>query len=201
MFENLTDRLGRALKNLRGQGRLTEDNIKDALREVRMALLEADVALPVVREFIDHVRARAVGQEVSGSLTPGQALIKIVRDELVAIMGAESAGLDLNVTPPAVILMAGLQGSGKTTTVAQAGAPPERAAEEIGAGGQRRRLPAGRDPAARGRWPARSARSSFPAPPTKGRKRSPPRQSSTRAASSSTSSSSTPPAACISTRR
>ncbi len=119
MFENLTDRLGRALKNLRGQGRLTEDNIKDALREVRMALLEADVALPVVREFVEHVRARAVGQEVSGSLTPGQALIKIVRDELVAIMGAESAGLELNVTPPAVILMAGLQGSGKTTTVAK----------------------------------------------------------------------------------
>ncbi len=119
MFENLTERLGQALRNLRGQGRLTEDNIKDALREVRMALLEADVALPVVREFVDHVRARAVGQEVSASLTPGQALIKVVRDELVAIMGAESAGLELNVTPPAVILMAGLQGAGKTTTVAK----------------------------------------------------------------------------------
>jgi signal recognition particle subunit SRP54 len=119
MFENLTERLGQALKNLRGQGRLTDDNIKDALREVRMALLEADVALPVVREFVDHVRTRAVGQEVSGSLTPGQALIKVVRDELIAIMGAESAGLELNVAPPAVILMAGLQGSGKTTTVAK----------------------------------------------------------------------------------
>ncbi len=119
MFENLTERLGQALRNLRGQGRLTEDNIKDALREVRMALLEADVALPVVREFVDHVRARAVGQEVTASLTPGQALIKVVRDELIAIMGAESAGLELNVTPPAVILMAGLQGSGKTTTVAK----------------------------------------------------------------------------------
>ncbi len=119
MFENLTERLGQALKNLRGQGRLTEDNIKEALREVRMALLEADVALPVVREFVDHVRTRAVGQEVSGSLTPGQALIKVVRDELIAIMGAESAGLEINVIPPAVILMAGLQGSGKTTTVAK----------------------------------------------------------------------------------
>jgi signal recognition particle subunit SRP54 len=119
MFENLTDRLGRALKSLRGQGRLTEDNIKDALREVRMALLEADVALPVVREFVEHVRERAVGQEVSASLTPGQALIRIVRDELISIMGAESAGLELNVAPPAVILMAGLQGSGKTTTVAK----------------------------------------------------------------------------------
>ncbi len=119
MFENLSERLGRTLKKLRGQGRLTEDNIKESLREVRMALLEADVALPVVREFIDHVRERAVGKEVLTSLTPGQALVKVVQDELVAIMGEASAGLNLNVQPPAVILMAGLQGSGKTTTVAK----------------------------------------------------------------------------------
>lgn len=117
MFDNLSERLGRVLKNLRGQGRLTDDNIKDALREVRMALLEADVALPVVREFIEHVRARAVGEEVMQSLTPGQALIKIVRDELVALMGEHNADLDLSMRPPAVVLMAGLQGSGKTTTV------------------------------------------------------------------------------------
>lgn len=117
MFENLTERLGRVLQSVRGQARLTDDNIKDALREVRMALLEADVALPVVREFIEHVRARAVGQEVMASMTPGQALVRVVRDELIAMMGAQSEGLNLSVAPPAVILMAGLQGSGKTTTV------------------------------------------------------------------------------------
>lgn len=121
MFDNLSERLGRTLKQLRGQGRLTENNIQDALREVRMALLEADVALPVVREFIDHVRQRAIGQEVLQSLTPGQAFIKVVRDELTAVMGEACQELDLNVTPPAVILMAGLQGSGKTTSVAKLG--------------------------------------------------------------------------------
>ncbi|HFD92149.1 MAG TPA: signal recognition particle protein, partial [Gammaproteobacteria bacterium] len=119
MFDSLTERLGQTLKNLRGQGRMTESNIKDALREVRMALLEADVALPVVREFIDQVRERAVGQEVMKSLSPGQALIKIVKDELTAIMGESAEGLSFNVAPPAVILMAGLQGAGKTTTVAK----------------------------------------------------------------------------------
>ncbi len=119
MFDSLTERLGQTLKHLRGQGRMTESNIKDALREVRMALLEADVALPVVREFIDQVRERAVGQEVMKSLSPGQALIKIVKDELTAIMGESAQGLSFNVAPPAVILMAGLQGAGKTTTVAK----------------------------------------------------------------------------------
>ncbi len=119
MFETLTERLNRTLKSLRGSGRLTEENIKETLREVRMALLEADVALPVVREFIDHVRERAVGAEVLQSLTPGQALVKIVNDEMVALMGETTAELDLSVRPPAVILMAGLQGSGKTTTVAK----------------------------------------------------------------------------------
>lgn len=118
MFNSLTERLNGVLQRLRGQGRLTEDNIKETLREVRMALLEADVALPVVREFIEHVRERAVGQEVLQSLTPGQALVKVVRDELLAVIG-EPADLNLNVPPPAIILMAGLQGSGKTTTVAK----------------------------------------------------------------------------------
>jgi len=121
MFESLSERLSRSIKKLRGQGRLTEDNIKETLREVRMALLEADVALPVVREFIERVRARAVGQEVLQSLTPGQALVKVVKDELVAIMGQANEGLELNVRPPAVILLAGLQGAGKTTTVAKLG--------------------------------------------------------------------------------
>ena len=119
MFENLSERLLRTVKNLRGQGRLTEDNIQDALREVRVALLEADVALPVVREFISRVRERAVGQEVLLSLTPGQVLIKIVNDELIRLMGEANAELNLRVQPPAVVLMAGLQGSGKTTSVAK----------------------------------------------------------------------------------
>lgn len=116
MFDNLTERLGNTLKNLRGQGRLTEKNIKDALREVRMALLEADVALPVAKEFIEHVRERAIGQEVLESLTPGQALIKVVRDELTELMGKENDGLNLNTRPPIIVLIAGLQGSGKTTS-------------------------------------------------------------------------------------
>lgn len=119
MFANLTERLSRVVKDLRGQGRLTEDNIAAALREVRMALLEADVAVPVVRELLEHVRARAVGQEVIGSLTPGQALVRVVRDELTALMGERAAPLALNVEPPAVVLLAGLQGSGKTTTAAK----------------------------------------------------------------------------------
>ena len=117
MFENLTERLSRTLKNISGRGRLTEDNIKETLREVRMALLEADVALPVVREFVNRVKERAVGQEVSKSLSPGQAFIKIVNAELVAVMGEANEELNLSVTPPAVILMAGLQGAGKTTSV------------------------------------------------------------------------------------
>lgn len=119
MFENLQDRFGRVLKNVRGMGRLTESNIKDTMREVRMALLEADVALPVVREFVEQVRGKAMGEDVLKSLTPGQTLIKIVNDELISLMGEANEDLDLNVQPPAVILMAGLQGSGKTTSVAK----------------------------------------------------------------------------------
>ncbi len=119
MFDNLSERLARTIKDLRGQGRLTEDNITDALREVRMALLEADVALPVVREFIEHVRIRALGKEVMTSLTPGQFVIKIVREELIILMGERNVDLNLNTKPPAVILMSGLQGAGKTTTVAK----------------------------------------------------------------------------------
>jgi len=117
MFENLTDRLSHTLRSLTGKAKLTEDNIQESLREVRRALLEADVALPVVQEFIDKVKFRAVGQEVSKSLTSGQAFINIVQAELQALMGEANEALDLKVTPPAVMLMAGLQGAGKTTTV------------------------------------------------------------------------------------
>ncbi len=119
MFENLTERLGRTLTNLRGLGRLTEDNISDALREVRTALLEADVALPAVRSFIERIQAQAVGKEVLESLTPGQELIRVVRDELVLLMGEHNADLDLQAQAPVVIMLAGLQGSGKTTTAAK----------------------------------------------------------------------------------
>ena len=117
MFDNLTDRLGKTLQTIRGQGRISEDNIKDTLREVRMALLEADVALPVVREFIGRVKEKAMGKEVLQSISAGQAFVKIVNDELIHVMGDANEELNLNVQPPAVILMAGLQGAGKTTTV------------------------------------------------------------------------------------
>jgi len=119
MFDSLSERLGSTLKKLRGQGRITEDNVKETLREVRMALLEADVALPVVKAFIERVKERAMGQDVLRSLTPGQALVKVVNDELVAVMGEANESLNLNTQPPAVILMAGLQGAGKTTSVAK----------------------------------------------------------------------------------
>ncbi|MDX2300773.1 MAG: signal recognition particle protein [Xanthomonadaceae bacterium] len=119
MFESLTQRLSGTLQRLRGRGRLSEENIRESLREVRIALLEADVALPVVQALIERIKVRAVGQEVLRSLTPGQALIKVVRDELTTVMGAQASELNLNVPAPAVILMAGLQGAGKTTTVAK----------------------------------------------------------------------------------
>ena len=117
MFENLQERLGKTLKNISGRGRLTEDNIKETLREVRMALLEADVALPVVREFVNQVKERAVGVEVTKSLSPGQVFIKIVREELEKAMGEANEELNLAAQPPAVVMMAGLQGAGKTTSV------------------------------------------------------------------------------------
>jgi signal recognition particle subunit SRP54 len=119
MFENLTGRLSDAAKQLTGKGRLTETNIKDTLRQVRLALLEADVALPVVKTFIERVRERGLGEEIGKSLTPGQQLVKIIHGELVRILGAESVPLDLRAQPPVVILLAGLQGAGKTTTAAK----------------------------------------------------------------------------------
>ena len=117
MLENLSQRLSRVVKTMRGEARLTEANTQEMLREIRIALLEADVALPVVRDFIARVREKALGEEVVGSLSPGQALVGVVHRELVELMGGASRGLDLSAAPPAVVLMAGLQGAGKTTTV------------------------------------------------------------------------------------
>ncbi len=119
MFDNLTERLTQTLRSVTGQAKLTEENIKGTLREVRMALLEADVALPVVKEFINSVKERAVGQEVARSLSPGQVFVKIVNEELVKVMGEANEELNLSAQPPAVIMMAGLQGAGKTTSVAK----------------------------------------------------------------------------------
>src|ERR1700712_1999971 len=119
MASTLTDRLSRLVKTMRGQARITESNVQDMLREVRMALLEADVALPVVRDFIARVKDKALGQEVVASLTPGQVLVSIVQKELAATMGQGISDINLSVQPPAVILMAGLQGAGKTTTTAK----------------------------------------------------------------------------------
>jgi signal recognition particle subunit SRP54 len=121
MFDNLTERLSGTLKKLKGQSRLTESNIQDTLQEVRVALLEADVALPVVTEFLENLKMGALGQEVQNSLTPGQSMIKLVHAELIKVMGAQNETLNLKAQPPAVILMAGLQGAGKTTTVAKLG--------------------------------------------------------------------------------
>jgi len=119
VLENLTERLSRIAKTIRGEARLTEANVQGALREVRMALLEADVAVSVVKTFIERVREAALGTDIAGSLTPGQALVGVVHRELTALMGGEDAALDLAVAPPAVVLLAGLQGSGKTTTAAK----------------------------------------------------------------------------------
>lgn len=121
MFDNLTERLTQTLRTVTGQAKLTEDNIKSTLREVRMALLEADVALPVVKDFIERIKQRAIGQEVSKSLTPGQVFVKIVHQEMIQTMGEANESLDLAAVPPAVVLMAGLQGAGKTTSVAKLG--------------------------------------------------------------------------------
>src|ERR1700688_1336508 len=116
MFENLQEKLQRAFKSLRGQAKLTEENIDEALREIRLALLEADVNFKVVKQLVDQIRAKAVGQEVLTALSPGEQVIKIVRDELVELLGKDTAKLKFASNPPTVVLMAGLQGSGKTTT-------------------------------------------------------------------------------------
>lgn len=117
MLDNLTSRFSNVFKNIRGQSKLTEDNIKEALREVRLALLEADVALPIVKDFVNNVKEKALGREITDSLTPDQAFIGVVNEALVDLMGKENSSLNLAAAPPAVVLMAGLQGAGKTTTV------------------------------------------------------------------------------------
>ena len=116
MFENLSTKLQQSFKNLRGQGTLTDDNINDALREIRLALLEADVNLEVVKSVIDHIRAKSLGADVAAALNPSEQIVKIVRDELVELLGKDTARFKFASQPPTVILMAGLQGSGKTTT-------------------------------------------------------------------------------------
>jgi signal recognition particle subunit SRP54 len=121
MLENLTDRLQSVIRTIRGQARFTEENISEAMREVRIALIEADVALPVVKQFIDQVKEKAIGAEVLKSVSPGQAIVKIVQDELTILMGEENAELNLSTKPPAIVLLAGLQGSGKTTTAGKLG--------------------------------------------------------------------------------
>ena len=183
MFDKLSDRLSGALKGLSGKARLTEDNVAGALREVRAALLEADVALAVVRSFTDSVRRRALGQSVAAALDPGEALIKIVHEELVEVMGQANDALNLATVPPAIILMAGLQGAGKTTTAAKlalfvkerlkkraalvsADVYRPAAIEQLEAlagqvGAQFIALPAPRrrpSPSSSGRWPRRRAR-------------------------------------------
>src|SRR3712207_4687581 len=119
MFDSLSDRLGAVFDRLRGRGALTEADVRGAMREVRIALLEADVALPVVREFVDRATEQAVGQQVLRSVTPGQQVVKIVHDALVEMLGAEASDLQIDVPPPAVVMMVGLQGSGKTTSTAK----------------------------------------------------------------------------------
>ncbi|HEV2080220.1 MAG TPA: signal recognition particle receptor subunit alpha, partial [Allosphingosinicella sp.] len=119
MFDSLSDRLSGVFDRLRGRGALNEADVRSAMREVRIALLEADVALPVVREFVDKATEQAVGQQVLKSITPGQQVVKIVHDALVAMLGSDASDLDVDVTPPAVVMMVGLQGSGKTTTTAK----------------------------------------------------------------------------------
>jgi signal recognition particle subunit SRP54 len=200
MASTLSDRLSRLVKTMRGQARITESNVQDMLREVRMALLEADVALPVVRDFIARVKDKALGQEVVGSLNPGQALVGIVHKELAATMGEGVADLDLATQPPAVILMAGLQGSGKTTTTAKLAQAPDQQAQEEGADGVGRRLPAGRHRAAEDRH-AQAGAEWFPSSPDQK-----PHDIALAAldhagATTSTCCWSTPPAAWASTRR
>ena len=158
MFEALTQRLDAIFDRLRGAGRLTEENIQEALREVRVALLEADVNFKVVRSFVERVREKAVGHEVLQSLTPGQQVVKIVHGELVDLLGGAAHRLTMAPRPPTVIMVLGLQGSGKTTSVAKLG-PPFPARGIPAAPGRRRHLPARRHPAApRPRRRARAAR-------------------------------------------
>ncbi len=149
MFDSLSDRLSGILDRLTRRGALTEADVDESLREIRRALLEADVALDVAREFTERVKSQAVGVEVMKSVTPGQMVVKIVHDQLVATLGSDQQGIDLNAAPPVAIMMVGLQGSGKTTTTAKIAAPAHRPAEAQSADGLARRAPSGRHGATR----------------------------------------------------
>ncbi len=200
MFDSLAEKLQATLADVRGRGTLTEDDINAAMREIRLALLEADVNFKVVKRFTNAVKERALGSDVIGQLNPGQQVVKIVNDELSALMGGESAELKFSSSPPTVILMAGLQGSGKTTATAKLARLPARAAQIVGRGRGLRRLPPGRRrPAGHGRRDRPAPRSTREAPtPTRSRSRS--GRSTARRARARTSSSSTPPAVSTSTR-
>jgi signal recognition particle subunit SRP54 len=146
-FEGLTEKLNNAFKKLRGKGRLSEADVKEAMREIRLALLEADVSYKVVKDFVKKVSERAVGQDVMESLTPAQMIVKIVNEELIALMGSENAKLNISSKPPTVVMLVGLQGAGKTTN--GSGGPYEKAGQAAAAGGLRY-LPSRRHQAAAG---------------------------------------------------
>ena len=198
VLDTLTTRLARIVKTIRGEARLTESNIQEALREVRVALLEADVALPVVKHFIESVRGAALGAEVVGSLTPGQALVGVVHRELAKLMGEANVALDLATQPPAIVLMAGLQGSGKTTTCGKLARLLAR--QEESRAGLVRRLSPGGDRAAEDRFRA-SRRAVHALSVARSHPTSRAARSTTRARTTWTCSSSTPRGASRSTRR
>ena len=200
MFEKLTERLGDVFGRLTRRGALTEADVDAALREVRVALLEADVALPVVRDFLASVREKAIGESVLKSITPGQMVVKIVHDALVEALGGASVGIDLNAPAPVVVMMVGLQGSGKTTTTAKIALRLQDPRAQARADGLARYPPAGGAGAARrARPPGRGAR---PSPSSRASRRSPSPSARSRPAVSKamTWSSSIPPAACMWTR-
>ena len=199
MFDTLSDRLGSVFDRLRGRGALSEADVREAMREVRIALLEADVALPVARDFVDQVTEQAVGQEVLRSVTPGQMVVKLVHDALVETLGAETAELNLAVNPPAVIMMVGLQGSGKTTTTAKLAKRLDGEGAQEGADGLARRRPPGGAGAARGARAARPASTRCRSSPASSRSTSPGARSRRQSSRPMTWSCSTPRAACTST--
>ena len=171
-FNRLSDRLSGVLDKLTRRGSLTDSDVAEAMREVRRALLEADVALEVVRDFTDKVKAKAVGQNVVKSVTPGQMVVKIVHDELVAMLGSDAEPIDLVAQPPVAIMMVGLQGSGKTTTTAKIALPADQPRQEESADGLARHAPAGGAGAAAGSWASRPASTRCRSSPARRRSRS-----------------------------
>jgi signal recognition particle GTPase len=201
MFENLQDRLGSILNNLTGRGALSEKDVSEAMREVRRALLEADVALEVVRGFTDRVREKAVGAEIVKSIKPGQMVVKLVHDELVALLGEEGVAIDLNAAAPVVIMMVGLQGSGKTTTTGKIAKRLEKREGKKGADGLARHAPSGRAGAAQASSASRPASPRCRSSPASRRSISPRARCRRPSSAAMTWSFSTPPAVRISTSR